>query len=41
MRGKIIENGKFLDNLKVVDDKIIDMCPSFDKFEKEYRQKFI
>lgn len=40
MRGKEHDNAKFLNQLKMLDDINIDMCPLTYKFESHYKKIF-
>lgn len=40
MRGKEYDNAKFLNQLKMLGDINIDMCPLTDKFESHYKKIF-
>ena len=41
MRGLAYDEGMFLSDLKVLDDIIIDSCPSVDTYHEKYNKKFI
>ena len=41
MRGMPYDENTFLSDIKVIDDMIIDQCPSADEYSKKYNKKFI
>ena len=41
MRGIPYDENTFLSDIKVIDDMIIDQCPSADEYSKKYNKKFI
>ena len=41
LRGLPYDENNFLSDLKVLDDIIIDQCPSIDKYNEVYNRKFI
>ena len=40
LRGNHFDHNQFINNMKLIDEIIIDMCPLVDKFEKQYAEKF-
>ena len=41
MRGMPYDENVFLSDIKIIDDMIIDQCPSADEYSKKYNKKFI
>ena len=41
MRGIPYDENTFLSDIKIIDDMIIDQCPSADEYSKKYNKKFI
>ena len=41
LRGKQFDHDLFINEMKLFDDVVIDLCPLADKFEKLYKEKFI
>ena len=41
LRGLPYDESNFLTDLKVLDDIVIDQCPSVDKYFNKYNSKFI
>ena len=41
MRGIPYDENVFLSDIKIIDDMIIDQCPSADEYSKKYKKKFI
>ena len=41
VRGKPYDDQNYLTQLRVLEDIVIDMCPLFNNWDKEYSQKFI
>ena len=41
MRGIPYDENTFLSDIKILDDMIIDQCPSADEYSKKYKKKFI
>ena len=41
MRGIPYDENTFLSDIKIIDDMIIDQCPSADEYSKKYKKKFI
>ena len=41
IRGMPYDENVFLSDIKVIDDMIIDQCPSADEYSKKYNKKFI
>ena len=41
LRGLSFENNNFLTDLKVLDDIVIDQCPTVDVYVKKYNKKYI
>ena len=41
IRGMPYDENTFLSDIKVIDDMIIDQCPSADEYSKKYNKKFI
>ena len=41
IRGMPYDENIFLSDIKVIDDMIIDQCPSADEYSKKYNKKFI
>ena len=40
LRGSHFDHELFVNNMKLIDERIIDMCPIVVKFEKQYVEKF-
>lgn len=40
MRGKTYDGKDFITNLQILDDMIIDICPSIDNMTKVYDSKY-
>ena len=41
LRGIPYDENVFLSDIKIIDDMIIDQCPSADEYSKKYNKKFI
>ena len=41
LRGIPYDENIFLSDIKIIDDMIIDQCPSVDEYSKKYNKKFI
>ena len=41
MRGIPYDENVFLSDIKIIDNMIIDQCPSADEYSKKYKKKFI
>ena len=41
MRGIPYDENTFLSDIKIIDDMIIDQCPSADEYSEKYNKKFI
>ena len=41
LRGIPYDENVFLSDIKIIDDMIIDQCPSIDEYFKKYNKKFI
>ena len=41
LRGSHYDHTLFINNMKLIDEMIIDMCPNVVKFEKKYTDKFM
>ena len=41
MRGIPYDENTFLSDIKIIDDMIINQCPSADEYSKKYKKKFI
>ena len=41
LRGLSYDENMFLSDFKIIDDIVIDQCPSIDKYLSKYNSKFI